>query len=299
MFFKSIYAFKLNEKEISEKDLLAKLENFRIVPCGKNDKSSVGWTDVLDEEESLCFKVGKSAYILNLKFEEKNIPASYVQEELKKKIKTIVKEGGEWPNKKEMKVMKEDIIQELIPRAFAKVSSINGYLDFANQLLVIDASSPGKADKFNGFLRESLGSLDIDIINPENDVSITMGNWIKEGKSVRPFEIGDNCLLKEQSGDASKITVANHDLTVEEITQHLDNGKIVEKMDLVWQKRVSFSVNSAFRISKVKFLDIVQEQLNEEMGESDDNYALMQASMQIMIGDFAEIINDVVKAFSE
>lgn len=299
MWFKNIYAFKLNESEISEKDLTSKLEKFRLVPCGKHDQKSVGWEDVLEDEENLVFKVGKSSYILNLKFEEKNVPSSTVQEELKKRIKEIVKNGGDYPSKKESKIMKEEILHDLIPRAFVKTSSISGYIDFKHNLLVVDASSPAKADKFVAFLRDSLGSLDIDIINPENDVSLTMGNWIKEGKCSRPFELGDNCLFKEQSGTGGKINVSHHDLTSEEITQHLENDKIVEKMDIVWQKRVSFSINSAFRISKVKFLDIVEETLKEELGESDDKYTVLKATMEIMVEDFAEIIGDVVKAFSE
>jgi DNA recombination-dependent growth factor C len=68
---------------------------------------------------------------------------------------------------------------------------------------------------------------------------------------------------------------------------------------IVWQKRISFSVNSAFRVTGVKFLDIVQETIKEELGESDDKYALMKAEMEIMVGDFAEIVQDLVKAFSE
>lgn len=299
MFYKNIYAFKLNESELSESDIVSKLEKYRLVPCGKHDPKAVGWDDVLDDDENLVFKVGKSAYLLNLKFEEKNVPSSTVAAELKKRVKDIVKEGGQYPTKKEMKVMKEEIIHDFIPRAFVKSSTINGYIDFKNKLLVVDASSPAKADKFNSFLRDSLGSLDIDIINPENDVSITMGNWLKDSKCPRPFELGDSCLFKEQSGTGSKINVSHHDLTAEEITQHLDTGKIVENMDIVWQKRVSFSVNSAFRISKVKFLDIVNDQLKEELGESEDNYAVLSATMEIMTGDFAEIISDLVKVFSE
>ncbi len=299
MWFKNIYAFKLNEKEISESQLTEKLEAQRIQPVGKYDEKSVGWDDILNEEENLVFKVSKSAYILNLKTEEKSVPSSVIGEEVKKRIKEMLSSGEQHPSKKEIKVMKEEIKHDLLNRAFVKPSNIKGYIDFENNLLVVDASSPAKADKFNSFLRDTLGSLDIDLINPENDVSETMGNWLKDKKCARKFEIGENCLLKERSGNAGKINVSNHDLTATEILSHLDQEKIVDKMDLIWQKRVSFSLNSAFRISKVKFLDIVQEQLKEDLGESDDEYAMLKAEMEIMIGDFAEIVSDLVNAFSE
>jgi recombination associated protein RdgC len=299
MLFKNIYAFTLNESELSENTIAEKLEKFRIQPIGKFEEKSVGWTDVLDEEDNLVFKVGKSDYILNLKTEEKSVPASVIGEELKKRIKEMVAGGDEFPNKKAQKVMKEEIKHDLLNRAFVKPSSINGYIDFKNKLLVVDASSPAKADKFNSFLRDTLGSLDLDLINPENDVSETMGSWLKDKKCPRPFEIGENCLFKERSGNSGKINVSNHDLTAEEIVHHLENDKIVDKLSIVWQKRISFAVNSAFRVTGVKFLDIVAEQIKEELGESEDKYAMMKAEMEIMVGDFAEIVQDLVKAFSE
>lgn len=297
-FFKNIFAFQLNEQEINEDKLIEKLEKFRIVPCGRHDEKSIGWDDYLDNEDSVIFKVSKGVYLLNLKVEDKNVPAAVISEKIKEKIKEIVKGGGEYPSKKEIKSMKEEVKHDLLGQAFVKPSFIVGYLDFKNKLLVVDASSPGKADKFNSFLRDSLGSLDIDIINPEKDVSDVMGEWLKSKKAERPFDIGNSCMFKEKSGESGKITVSQQDLTTEDIIKHLENDNIIEKMDIVWQKRVSFSLNSAFRVSKVKFLDIVNEQIEEELGESDDQYAILKATMEIMTGDFAEIIIDLKKSFS-
>jgi recombination associated protein RdgC len=297
-FFKSIYAFKLNESEISEDKLIEKLEKFRIVPCGKHDEKSVGWDDFLDDDDSVIFKVSKGIYLLNLKTEDKSVPASVIGQKIKENIKAMIKNGDSYPTKKELKAMKEEIKHDMLSQAFVRPSFTVGYIDFKNQLLVVDASSSGKADKFNSFLRDSLGSLDIDIINPEKDVSVVMGEWLKNKKAERPFEIGNSCMFKESSGNSGKITVSQHDLSAEEIIKHLENDNIVEKMDIIWQKRVSFSLNSAFRVSKVKFLDIVSEQITEELGESDDKYAVLKAEMEIMTGDFAEIVRDITKSFS-
>lgn len=297
-FFKNLFAFKLNESEINEDKIIEKLEKFRIVPCGRHDEKSIGWDDYLDDDDSIAFKVSKGIYLLNLKIEEKNVPASVVAEKIKERVKALIKNGEEYPSKKELKSMKEEVKHDLLSQAFVKPSFIIGYLDFKNGLLVVDAASPGKADKFNSFLRDSLGSLDIDIINPEKDVSEVMGEWLRNKKAERPFEIGNSCMFKERSGESGKISVSQHDLTTADIIKHLDNENIVEKMDIVWQKRVSFSLNSAFRISKVKFLDIVNEQIEEELGESEDKYAILKATMEIMTGDFSEIIRDLQKSFS-
>lgn len=62
-------------------------------------------------------------------------------------------------------------------------------------------------------------------------------------------------------------------------------------------KRISFSIDEKFKINKVKFLDIVKEQIKEDLGESDDEYAIVQSSLFIMIEDFAELISDLQKIF--
>lgn len=297
-FFKNMFAFKLNDKEISEEQLTQKLEKFKIVPCGRSEEKSIGWTEALDEDDSLAFKINKGIYLFNLKTEEKSVPAAVIGQQIKERIKETVKNGGEYPSKKEIKSLKEELKFSLLSQAFVKPSYTVGYLDFKNGVLVVDAASPGKADKFTSFLRDTLGTLDLELINPDKDVSEIMGDWLKNKKAEKPFEIGTSCMFKEKSGERGKISISQHILTTEEMIKHLENENIVDKMDMVWQKRVSFSLNSAFRVSKIKFLDIVVDQIQEDLGESEDQHALMQASMQIMVEDFAEIITDLQKSFS-
>lgn len=299
LFFKNIFPYKLNTKEIRESEVQKLTEEFRIVPLPDTEARNQGWDNFIDSEQDIAFKVGSSAYMLKLKIQDKSVPGSAVNEVLKERIKEIKDNGGTVPSKKEQKIMKEDIMAVLlskIPKEFIKSSYITGYLDFKNGLLVVDSSSNGKTDLFLDALRQTFDGLEIESISAKEDVSSTLGDWIIESKAEHPFDLGDNSTFKDPLGD-SKITVNKQDLTAEEVRNHLSKGKIVEKVDLVWQKRISFSIDEKFKINKVKFLDIVKEQIKEDLGESDDEYAIVQSSLFIMIEDFAELISDLQKIF--
>jgi len=296
LFYKNIFPYKLNSKEIKEHDLEKMLQAEQIKPLDSMEQKNSGWDNYLDTESEFSMKVGTSAYLLKLKIQTKIINSSVVKETLKERIKEIVGNGGVRPSKKEQKAMIEDIIAVKLPTAEIAPSYIHGYLDFKNGYLIIDSSSAGKTDAFLEKLRETIEDLDFDPINAQEDVSSTLGEWMKSSKAEDPFTLGDNVKLKDPLGD-SKITANKQDLTAEEIRNHLSKGKIVEQLDLVWAQRISFSINEKFKINKIKFLDIVKDQIKEDLGESSDDRAMAQSSLYIMVEDFAEVISDLQKFF--
>lgn len=293
MWFKNIFAFKLNEEQYDDTEFQGQLEDKKIKPCGKNDLESFGWTPIFDDEDELFQKVS-GAYVLKFKQEKKNIPNKVVQERLKNRIKEHFKETGQKPNREEKDNFKEAIILEMAQTAFVESSYINGYLDFKNKYLVIDTSSAKNADAFLSLLRESVGSIDVDILEPEYDVVDKMTSWLSEGSATDPFELEEGCVLKDMMGVGSKITADKHALDVEEIQKHIEEGKKVEELDLNWHERINFRLCSDFKIKKIKFQDVVSESVAEELGESDDQYAVYAASMYIMVEDFAEMLTDLL-----
>lgn len=299
LFFRDMLPYRIVSNEIKESELSSLVEEKRIVLLENLDGSethSHGWDNYLETENDVYLKVGKAAYLLKLKIQDKKVSSSYVNEELKSQIKEILQSGGMRPSKKEQKSMKEDIIAVELPRTRPTSSYIEGYIDFNNKLLVVNTSSNSKADTYLESIRETFPELQFEPISAKEDVSSILGDWLKKASAEDPFDLGDNSVFKDPLGD-SKITVSKQDLTAEEITNHLSKGKIVEKMDLVWAKRVSLCVDEKFKISKIKFLDIAKEQIKDDLGDSDDERAIAQTTAYIMIEDFAEILKDLQKIF--
>lgn len=297
MWFKNIQVYKLaNLKKYSSEELEGMLKNEAFTPCGEHDIIKTGWEFVLDKdpEQKLTQKVG-GCFFFKLRTEEKIIPNSVVKEKLEQRIEKYKEDNeGKKPSKNEKDDMKTAIILSLAKNAFAASKYQDAYIDYNNELLVVDSGSPKKAEDFISHLRMTLGSLEAVPVEPEDDVAETLSSWLRNHSQPKEFEIGNNCDLKDIDGGT--ISVKKHDIDVEEITQHLDNGKQVTKMELVWQKHIRFSLTNKFEIKGIKMEDIVKESIEEDIGEAKDPYNVFQANMTMMTGDIAELVSDLLRS---
>lgn len=299
-FFKNIYAFRLLEdmKKMSDQDFESAVSAQQVKPCGKYDLTNHGWDGVFKEGgEDKFFLKASSAYILKLKINERILPSSVVKERVDEIVEEREESSGAKLKKSEINAIKEAVTKELLPQAFIKSSYLHGYIDTKNKLLVVDAGSPKRAELFVNYLRETFGSMPVELINNQ-DIGMKLTQIIKVGEVNNKFGIGKDCVLKNPN-DKDKITATNFDLCSEQITNHVENGLFVTDLDLIWQQRISFRVTSDFKLKKIKFTDIAQEQINEDVGDSGDQYAYLSASMMIMVEDFAEMLNDLEEVLTQ
>lgn len=294
MWFKNLQIFNINGlKKYTEDELETFLGNEAFVPCGEIDLTKTGWDFVLDDdaEEKRVRKV-KDAFFFKLKTEKKVIPNGVVKERLKEKVTKYRSENEDRkPSKTEKEEMKETIVTEMSRTAFTESSFVEGYIDYASNYLIVNAGSSGKAEEFTAALRMALGGLEITLLDVD-DVSDRLSGWMVNNSRPPEFDIGISCDLKDLEGGS--ISVKKHDVDVDEITQHLSNGKNVVKLELVWKKSVRFSLTNKFEIKGIKPEDIVKDTISEEVGDAKDAYNLFQANMMMMTADFADIINDLL-----
>lgn len=295
MWYKNIQVYQLNAvKKYTENEIEEFLSNKRFSPCSEYQLTSSGWVPIFNEdpEDKLTRKVDE-AFFFRFREEKKIIPNDVVKERLKEREKQHFIEHEKKPSKDEKNDYKDAIVLDMAKSAFVSSSYINGYVDFKNKLLVIDQGSTKKAEIFIGFLRESFGSFEVNLLEPEDDPSLKMSGWVANNSVPDNFELGLSCDLKDDDGGS--ISVKKHDIDTEDVQQHLEHGKKVKKLELIWFKRIQFSLTENFEIKSIKPLDTIQESINDELGESKDDYSKFQANMYMMINDFAEIINDLIE----
>lgn len=284
----NLFAYKLNNK-VSEQDI-RKIEDHKIREIGQSEKEVSGWDYVL-EDSDLYVKVG-DAFLLNFRTDKKNIPGGIVKQKVKERIKKLKEQGVEKPNKKEVK---EQIENELLKTAFYNTKEVLGYIDNENQLLVINSNSAKDIDAFVDFLRDETGiELDLDMLEIDFDITETLTEWLVEKEAKDPFELGEDCTLND-SLSGSKASLSRQDLSSEEIDVLLKSGKKVSEVNLEWEERVSFNLTNEFKIKKIKPKPVIGELLAEEIGEDESAYTAYVTSMTIMIADFAQIIQDLLK----
>lgn len=288
MWFKNLKLFTLTQPlELTDADLEEKLSEHSFRPCGSQELASMGFSSPFNQGDSLLHATSGRFWI-TLKKQEKILPAAVVNAELAEKVAHIEAETGSPVNKKAQSDLKQEIIHRLLPQAFTKNSFTHGFISTADNLVVVDSSSDGKAETFLAMVRKALGSLPVVPI-ARRSIQADLTAWLKEDTTPAQVELLEEAELRSMEEDGSIVRCKNQDLGAEEIGHHLDAGKLVQKIAIEWDETLSAIIQEDVAIKRVKFSDVVREQ-NDDIPK-DQMLAKMDADFALMSGEvvrFAE-----------
>lgn len=295
MWFNNAHIYKFTKPfETSEADLVEALQGHLFRPCGSQDQQKQGWVPPIPGTEGLAHSANNNILVC-LKTEEKILPTSVVKEALEEKVQLIEAERGQKVGKKEKQTIKEEITQQLLPKAFSRNSRLYAYINVKDQFVVVNSSSANKAENLLAFLRQSLGTLPVLPFKPEGDLMATMTLWVQKDELPTPFEFAQDIELKALDEEAAVAKLKNHNVTEEEVQLHISNGKFVTKLGLIWDEKSRFVLNEEAVLKQIKFLDIVKEQTEDVPNE--DKLAKFDADFAIMTGELNQLILNIEKVW--
>ncbi|WP_440876527.1 recombination-associated protein RdgC [Thalassotalea sp. PLHSN55] len=297
MWFKNLYFFAFTRPfEWSEQDLEKHLSEHLFTPCGSTEQSHFGWVNALGKHGNTCVHGVNGNYLLCARKEEKILPAPVIKEQLEEKIAKLEEEQSRNATKKEKEQFKEDIIFELLPRAFSRISDTHAYINPEHNIVVINTSSRGKAEDFLALLRKVLGTLPVTSLSPEQAPDELMTDWLTENNLGENFQLGMEAEFNALGDDGAVVRVKNQDLGSDEIKAHLDADKYVVKLALEWDEAMSFILCDDLAIKRLKFYDVLHEQ-NDDI-DKDDIVARIDADFALMAGELNRFIGDLLAEFS-
>ncbi|HJU38954.1 MAG TPA: recombination-associated protein RdgC, partial [Tahibacter sp.] len=265
----------------------------RLRPCGPLEQSTRGFVSPHGRQaETLVHKV--AAYTLvALGGEDKLLPGSVVNEELASRLQKITENEGRRIGAKERKRLKDEVLTDLLPRAFVKPYRLFAYLDLKNGWLVVDTSSRKSAEEALSQLREAVGTFPAAPMTPEESARTLMTDWVTHGKLPAGLALGDECELRDPAESGAVVRCRRQDLETDEVREHLKTGKQVFLLGLTFDDRVSFVLGEDLVIRKLRFLDQVLDELGETETESaaaelDARMALMTLEVERLLGKLDE-----------
>lgn len=291
--FKNLITFRLTEKfTLSAEELAEKLTAFKFASCTGQQAFSMGWTAPIGE--NLVHKAS-SFMMICLKKEERILPATVINEMLQVRIDEIEEKEGHRLGKKARAELKDNLIFELLPRAFTHSTKLFAYIDTENDFIVVDSASTKQAEDLLSILRKTLGGLPAIPLNTVNKPILTMTNWLTHETQPSEITIDDECELRAPEEGGSIARFKRHDLTLLEIKNHLETGKQVVKLALNWKDRLSFVLDENLGVKRLKFLELVQEQRNETSPETEEER--FDVDFIIMTAELSEFINEMLAVF--
>lgn len=266
---------------------------FQFNPCGSQDMARTGWVPATEQHHTLVHQAN-GQYLLTIQKQEKIIPGPVIKQHLNARIAKLEAEQARKLKKTEKDALKDEVLHSLLPRAFVKNNRTQLWIDITNGLIVVDASSAKRAEDALALLRKSLGSLPVVPLTTENPVELTATEWVRSGNAPTGFTMGDSAELKAILTDGGVARVKKQDLTSDEIATHIEAGKVVTKLALDWQQRVTFTLTDSMMLNRVKFCDELMCQ-NDDI-DLEDSLARFDADFVLMTGELSALIKQLITA---
>jgi recombination associated protein RdgC len=266
------------------KGLEAAMSDRPFRPCNNYEKSTMGWITPIEDEitdaaDSNYAHVIEGYVMFCAKRQERLLPASVVREAANEKIAEIEESQGRKIYRKEKRQIQEDTAAILLPQAFTRSQLTYGYLSEKENLLIINAATPAKAEEFINLLRETLGTFPVGLPSSNRSPSDAMTRWLKDQKATNNFELTEDCELFNPLDGGNVIRCKGQDLKSDEIAAHIESGKKAKNLGVVWNNFLTCNVADDLGIKRLRFEEIKEE--NEGYGEEsarqkfDQDFTLM------------------------
>jgi recombination associated protein RdgC len=295
MFFRNLTLFRFSPAVAEDLTRLDEaLNDHRLRPCGPLEMGTRGFVPPVGRgDDAPMTHVVNACTLITVGSEEKLLPSAVVNDELQRRVQKIAEEEGRKVGGRERKRLKEDLLTELLPRAFVRSSRMSAYVDRKHGWLVLDTASRKNAENALTQVREALGSFPAVPLAPEEGPRALMTDWLTTGKLPGGLVLGDECELRDPATATGAIArCRRQDLDAEEVKEHLRNGKQVFQLGLVFDDRISFVLGEDLVLRKLKFLDTVLDELGDGQqdaaAEMDARFALLTLELERLLGKLEE-----------
>ncbi|MBK1727167.1 recombination-associated protein RdgC [Halorhodospira neutriphila] len=288
MWFRNLLPYRLREGVAYDAEVAeARLAALAFTPCGSLEMHRSGFVPPLGPEAPLVHAAAGSL-LLCLQQEEKLLPASVIREALDQRVQEREAAEGRKVRKRERDRLREEVVVDLLPRAFSRHKRTWGYIDTEAGFLVVDAGSEKQAEHFVEQLREAWG--DLPLAPPETQMGpgTVMTRWLAQQEHPGDVELGEEAVLEDPNAEGCEVRVKRQDLTADEMRAHIDAGKRVRRLALTYAERVSGVLDTDLGLRRLRFGDVVREQAGDRDAETeaeqlDADFALMALELRALL----------------
>ncbi|EGF31970.1 DNA recombination-dependent growth factor C [Oxalobacteraceae bacterium IMCC9480] len=259
-------------------------------PCTSLDMQTQGW--ISPRENGMLVHTVNKQLLIALGTEKKLLPASVINQVAKARATDIEEQQGFKPGRKQMKEIKEQVTDELLPRAFSINRTTWTWIDPVNGWLVIDAGTAGKADEVLKLLIKGIEKLPMESLHVVQSPVAAMTEWLM-ADAPKGFTVDQDTELR--AGGDSKATVRYVKQTIEpvDVQRHIADGKQCTRLAMTWNDRISFVLTESLTIKRITPLDVIKESADTGARDDDERF---DGDMMLMTGELAKMLDDLVFA---
>ncbi|PXX95952.1 recombination-associated protein RdgC [Halomonas sp. LBP4] len=296
MWFKTAILHRIHQPpELAADALASALEEHMSRPLGGSEPKRMGWTAPAGRKSDVLLHELQGHRLMTALRQERLLPASVVREEVEERCDEIEEREGRKLRRQERLTIKEQVIEELLPRAFVRSKKVDLWWDTRRDLICVSAGSRKAAEEVLDLLRETLGSLKVTPLATQELPVRAMTRWLSEPDS-RPawLLLGDQAQLKSKGDDAS-FTARQADLEGDEVRSMVEAGRQATRIAITLEGQASLVLQDDFTFKSLRFDDALIEEANNAEDDGDAVIRL-ETDFVLMADALAHIIEQMLAA---
>ncbi|MBB3142782.1 recombination-associated protein RdgC [Halomonas organivorans] len=294
MWFRNLHLYRLHDVPDADAVVLEFfLSHQAYRPLGGSEARRLGWTAPAGRASTLLCHELQGHRLITAQRQERILPTSVVREEVDERVEAIETAEGRKLRRQEKLTLKEQVYEELLPRAFVRSQRIDLWWDTQRQLIAINTSSRKRAEEVLDLLRETLGSLKVTPLASQTLPMRAMTTWASDPAS-RPADLamGDQVELKAK-GDDGVIRARQVDIDSSDMHEHLVCGRQASKLALGIEGRLSFVLHDDLALKSIRFDDALVDEASQT-DDGDDAVVRLETDFLLMAQALAESIERIL-----
>ena len=254
------------------------------------EMQSHGWAS--RDDGALVYSIN-GQMLLTFRAEKKLLPASVVNQVTKARALEVEEQQGFKLGRKQLRELKEQVTDELLPRAFSIRRDTRVWIDAVNGWLVIDAAAQALADDVRGLLVKSIDQLPLASVRVARSPVAAMTGWLLSGEAPAGFTLDQDTELRSSGEGNATVRYAGHALETDDMRRHIEAGKQCMRLAMTWDDRVSFVLTPSLTIKRVTPLDVIKEAADPTAQNDDERF---ESDVTLMTGELGRMLADLVDA---
>ncbi|GHB30772.1 recombination-associated protein RdgC [Salinicola rhizosphaerae] len=291
MWFKNLHLYRVHDAvTLGLDDFEFALEQFAFRPVSDREMRRVGWTTPASKRSTVHAHEIQGHRLIAMMRQERLLPAAVVNEEVNERAEAYEQSEGQPLSRRERQLLKEQVLEELLPQAFTRSQRVELWWDTARNLIGINASSRKRAEEVLDLLRQSLGSLKVTPLATKTPPARGMTQWLSDpGSRPASLLLGDRVELRAAEDDGV-IGARSVDLDSEEMQSLLEGGRQVSRLSLGSEGQLRAVLHDDLALKSLQFDDALLDEASQT-DDGDDPVVRLETDFALMtaaLGTFTE-----------
>lgn len=256
MIFKNAKIYTLTQPLTLTSEMLEKaLGEHEFRHCGAQDLATMGFARCIG---GLFAHVAQGMFTIRIQKEEKLLPSSVINAKLEEAVERVEMETGAPVGKKAKSDLKQEIVAKLLPQAFTDRKSTYGTIIPESNLVIVHASSDSQAEAWLAMVRKAIGSLPV-VPFARRSIQSELTHWVTD-TTPDTINLLEEAELKATDDTGGLVRVKNQALDTDEVINHLDAGKLIQKVAFEYDEAFTAILCEDASIKRIKLSDRVLEE---------------------------------------